>query len=287
MAITDGTVCALVQCMLPLTGNPAPHQITTALRTPVLTHDIGNIRRSSLRSAVSWAAGGAGLIALGYAGLVATAWLRYGHVSPGAADETDDLLDRFMPRYEVVERHHVRVSAPAAITLSAAKDGDLNRSAFIRGIFKAREIVLGADGAESVRQGLIARMTSLGWCILAETADREIVLGAVTQPWMPNVVFRGIPPAEFRAFREPGYVKIVWNLRADPLGDAHSMFRTETRVSTTDDAARVKFRWYWARFSPGIALIRRAMLPAVKKDAEARVPGAVSQGLTPAGDRSS
>ena len=252
--------------MPPSVTNPAPRAITTDL-----SHDRGTRRLSNFRSAVSWAAGGAGLIALGYAGLVATAWLRYGHVSPGAADETDELLDRFMPHYEVVERHRVRVSAPAAVTLSTAKEGDLNQSAVVRGIFRAREIVLGAGAAEHVRrQGLIARMTSLGWRILAETPDREIVLGAVTQPWMPNVVFRGVPPEEFRAFREPGYVKIVWNLRADPLGDAQSMFRTETRVMTTDDAARARFRWYWARFSPGIALIRRAMLPAVKSDAEAR-----------------
>ena len=121
-------------------------------------------------------------------------------------------------------------------------------------------------------------MTAIGWCMLAEIPDREIVVGAVTQPWMPNVVFRGIPPEEFRAFREPGYVKIVWNLRADPcqVSETHSVFRTETRVITTDDEARAKFRWYWARFSPGITLIRRAMLPAVKRDAEARVPAAVS-----------
>ena len=39
---------------------------------------------------------------------------------------------------------------------------------------------------------------------------------------------------------------------------------------TTDPTARTKFRWYWARFSPGIVLIRRVMLGPLKTDAERR-----------------
>jgi hypothetical protein len=37
---------------------------------------------------------------------------------------------------------------------------------------------------------------------------------------------------------------------------------------TTDEGARDRFRWYWARFSPGIVLIRWMMLWQVKADAE-------------------
>jgi hypothetical protein len=48
------------------------------------------------------------------------------------------------------------------------------------------------------------------------------------------------------------------------------MFRTETRVATTDAYARERFRRYWAVFSPGILLIRRASLRLVKADAERR-----------------
>lgn len=39
---------------------------------------------------------------------------------------------------------------------------------------------------------------------------------------------------------------------------------------TTDPTARTKFRWYWARFSPGIVLIRRIMLGPMKTEAERR-----------------
>ena len=95
-------------------------------------------------------------------------------------------------------------------------------------------------------------------------------MGAVTQPWLADVVFRPLPPGEFVAFNQPGYVKIVWTVRADPVGEAASVFRTETRVATTDPVARAKFRRYWSFASPGIILIRRLLLDPIKSEAERR-----------------
>jgi hypothetical protein len=74
-------------------------------------------------------------------------------------------------------------------------------------------LVLGAEpDAETRPKGLLAQTTSVGWRVLAENPGREMVVGAVPQPWLPNVVFRGLAREEFRAFQEPGYVKIVWTL---------------------------------------------------------------------------
>jgi len=215
-------------------------------------------------------------VIVAYAAYVGTAWYRYGHGASPSRDEVDPLLDHFMPEYEVAERHQVRVTAPPEITLSAAAETDLQQSRVIRGIFKAREMVLGAQANAVTRpKGLLVEMKSLGWRVLAETPGREIVVGAVTQPWMANVVFRGLPPDEFREFQEPGHVKIVWTLRADPVGPAESIFRTETRLATTDLTARSQFRWYWARFSPGIVLIRRVLL--LEPEEGSRAPGATGQ----------
>jgi hypothetical protein len=72
------------------------------------------------------------------------------------------------------------------------------------------------------------------------------------------------------AFREPGYVKIAWSLRADAIDDGHSTFHTETRVSTTDRQARDHFRRYWSFVAPGVQLIRIAMLRPLKCEAERR-----------------
>jgi len=227
--------------------------------------------RNSMRQAVRWTGAALGLAAAGYAAIVAATWLRYGHRPPAARDEIDPLVDRFIPEYDVVERHHVRVAAPAEVTLAAAAEMDLQRSAIIRAIFRTRELVLGAEPDTVTRpKGLLAQMRSIGWGVLAEQPGREIVVGAVTQPWKANVVFRALPPEAFAAFRDPDYVKIVWTLRADPVGASGSVFRTETRVATTDAEARAKFRWYWARFSPGIIVIRRVLLGLLKSDAERR-----------------
>jgi hypothetical protein len=212
------------------------------------------------------------LAAFGYAVSVGAAWLRYGHPTPENASDADPLLDRFMSAYDVAERHHVRVAAPPDRTVAAAGNVDIQQSSVIRGIFKTREFVLGAHPeAVSRPRGLLAQTKSLGWDVLAEVPGREVVMGAITQPWRADVVFRALPPAEFASFHEPGYVKIVWTLRADPEDGGGSTFRTETRVTTTDATARRKFRWYWARFSPGIVLIRRVALGLLKTDAEAPV----------------
>jgi hypothetical protein len=228
-------------------------------------------RNSRLQTVLKCTAGALGLAAGVYASYVVAAWLRYGHASAARDEGIDPFLDRFMPVYEVAERHYIQVAAPADVTFRAACEQDLMALPVVRAIFKTREVVLGAepDGAAHPR-GLLALTKSIGWGMLAEIPGREIVMGAVTRPWYANVVFRALPPDEFAAFHEPDYVKIVWTLRADSVGPHESIFRTETRVITTDAAARSKFRWYWARFSPGIVLIRRLSLGPLRCDAERR-----------------
>jgi hypothetical protein len=237
--------------------------------------------KTAVRAAAGYLAGGAALAALGYAAFAGAAWTRYGHATRARRPEDEDpILDRFMPLYDIVERHHVRVAAPAAVTQAAAREMQLRDSCVVRAIFKGRELMLGAGegthpdaGPEPGIEppGLLPMALSLGWGVLADETSREVVLGAVTKPWEPNPVFRDLMPREFAAFSEPGYVKIVWTLRADPAGDSECVFRTETRAMATDIDARAKFRRYWALVSPGVALIRRAMLVSLKQEAERRV----------------
>jgi hypothetical protein len=225
-----------------------------------------------IRLAVRCLASAMGLAVLACAFYVGATWLRYGHPArPASAEDADSLLDRFMPVYEVAERHHVRVAAPAEISFATASEIDLQQSAIIRGIFKTRQLILRAKPEESHGpHGLVAQAKTWGWGVLAEVPHREIVFGAVTQPWAANVVFRALPPDEFATFHEPGYAKIVWSIRADPAGPYESVGCTETRVMTTDAVARWKFRRYWSVFSPGIVLIRSVVLGQVKTEAERR-----------------
>jgi hypothetical protein len=180
-------------------------------------------------------------------------------------------LDPFMPRYDVAERHEISVSAPAAITMAAARDMDIYRSPLVRVIFAIRTLPARVRGAPPrVPASLLSETLALGWRVLAEEPDRAIVIGAVTQPWHANVTFRGLAPDAFAAFSEEGYAKIAWTLEAIPLSRFSSRFRTETRVCTTDARSRRLFRRYWAVFSPGILLIRRVSLRLVRTEAERR-----------------
>jgi hypothetical protein len=225
-------------------------------------------------SGAKWFAATIGLGAASYAACVGKTWLRYGKPNPAQGENVDAVLDLFMPVYDVVDRHKIRIAAPADLTLSAATELALENCSAIRGIFKARGWILGSEPDSTVRpRALLAQMKSLGWGVLAELPGREIVLGAATKPWEPNPVFRSLPPDEFAAFHEPGYVKIIWTLRADPNGNGASVFRTETRAVATDSYARTKFRRYWSFLSPGIIMIRNFMLPRVKVAAERRCKG--------------
>jgi hypothetical protein len=226
---------------------------------------------SRTRSLARWSSLGIGVAAAAYASYAAVTWWRYGHPGRPTVESDDPLLDRFMPIADVAERHHIRVEAPADVTLAAACEMDVLQSPIIRAIFKTREVLLGSEPDTAVRpRGLLASTTSMGWGVLAEVPGREVVMGAVAQPWQANVTFRPLPPDEFAAFNEPGYVKIAWTLRADSIGATQAMFRTETRAIATDALARTKFRRYWSVLSPGIIAIRRIMLTPVKADAERR-----------------
>lgn len=92
--------------------------------------------------------------------------------------------------------------------------------------------------------------------------------GAQCQPWLADVTFTPVPPAEFASYREPNRVKIAWTLEVEPLGSTSSRLATETRAIATDAGARTRLRryWRWAHF--GIVAIRWFMLPAIRRETE-------------------
>ena len=212
--------------------------------------------------------GAAGLAVLSYAGYASATWARYGR-RPRRAP-ADPLLDRFIPDYEVAERHELQVRAPADVTFLAARALDLSQSRIVRAIFAGRSLLMGAGpvAGDDGPAPLLDKVLALGWGILAEVPGRKVVFGAVTQPWNANVVFESLEPDAFAAFDRPGYAKIVWTLEAEAVDAVTSIARTETRVATTDPASRARFRRYWATVSPGVLLIRRRMLRLLRRDAE-------------------
>lgn len=214
------------------------------------------------------AAVGAGLAA--FAGYYAVKWVRYGKVDPGT-HPGDTLVDQVIPLPEVDEYHSIEVHAPGPITLEVAKGLDLQSALLIKSIFFLRAVpalLSGEPFRPEGSRGILDETLGQGFGVLAEDAGREIVIGAYCQPWLVDVQFRPLPPAEFATFDEPGFVKIAVSLAAEPLGADGSRFVTRTRAVTTDAEARRRFRRYWSRMSAGIILIRWFFLPLLKREAE-------------------
>ena len=180
-------------------------------------------------------------------------------------------IDRFIPDADVRKRHEVVVRAPAALVLQTARAFDMLSIPAVSAIFWLRTRMLGAKTPmRRWTRGLIEEALGMGWGLLAEEDGRFIVMGAVCEPWVADVVFTPIPPAEFAAASPPDRVKIVWTLEAVALSETVTRFATETRAVATDAQARARFRRYWRRFSVGILMIRWLLLPAVRRRAEQR-----------------
>jgi hypothetical protein len=157
--------------------------------------------------------------------------------------------------------------------LAAAKETDFQSAPLVKAIFWLRAVpalLRGEPFRPEGSRGIVAETLGLGWGVLAEEPDREIVIGAYTQPWHEQVTFHPLPPEAFAEFDQPGYVKIAWTLEAEPLGPNRSRFVTRTRAVATDPQARRRFRRYWAPMSAGIILIRWFSLPMVRRQAKRR-----------------
>jgi hypothetical protein len=182
------------------------------------------------------------------------------------------LIDKYMPSFDVRHYADVRFDAEPGQVYAALRALDLEKSWIVRLLFTLRMLparILDKPPAperSSVQRTFLESALKMGWVILEEVAGQELVAGAVTQPWVANVIFRGLPPDEFVRFEEPGYTKIVWNIAVRKCDGGGAIASTETRVLATEAESRRKFRRYWIVFSPGIRLIRRVALAEVRRE---------------------
>jgi hypothetical protein len=180
-------------------------------------------------------------------------------------------LDAWIQNPDVQERFQTIVRAPSGLVMEVAAEFDLQSMVLLRAIFWMRERIMRVSSkTPRKRQGLVADMRALGWGLLVHEPEKLVVCGAACQPWSGEVKFVPIAPNDFQDYAEPFQVKIAWTLEAESLGPARTRFSHETRVVSTDDAARKRFRryWRWARY--GIISIRWILLPAIRRAAERR-----------------
>jgi hypothetical protein len=176
------------------------------------------------------------------------------------------LIEKYLPAFDVREYRELCVRAEPERAYAVLRDLRLNRSAMVRALFAIRTLperlrnrhrhTAGSAGSHP----FLEEALQAGWALLEEIPTQELVMGAITQPWVAIVHFRGMAGAEFVTFSEPGFAKIAWSIAARPAGPGRTVLSTETRVAATDAVSRRRFRRYWLIFSPGIKLIRRIAL---------------------------
>lgn len=164
-------------------------------------------------------------------------------------------LDRLVPDWHFRERHARHVDALPERVFAAVREVTLREMGVFRVLARLRGLRAPAD------RPFVELALAGGWQLLAEVPGRELVLGAIGQPWR----LRGgdNPTGDFAAFDRPGYAKLAIDWR---LGDG--ILSTETRVFLTDEASRRTFRRYWLVIRPWSGLIRRVWLRAIARRAE-------------------
>jgi hypothetical protein len=163
-------------------------------------------------------------------------------------------LDRWLPEFDVHERHQRELPIPPERAVELALDLPAAPDPLVRVLLRLRGLQTDSRIGEF--------FTRQGFEPLERTAT-TFVVGVVSTPWRPR---GGL--GRFDDPR-PGTVRIVADFRAEPRPEGGSVLSTETRVAAVDDEARRAFRRYWLVIGPFSKLIRRRWLAAVARRAAA------------------
>ncbi len=188
------------------------------------------------------------------------------------------LIDKYLPKWDVRERHSIVVPAPLETTYAAIMTADLAHGTIVRSLLLLRALPAALlrrrtmDISSARREAVtLAAFEQRGFRVLEECRPDELVIGLEGKFWTmdgclktPDAdAFRSIPPA-------PGSARAVWNFRIEEIGVREVRLSTETRVLCADRKARIRFLAYWTIVRPGSGLIRRAMLRAIRDVATGR-----------------
>ncbi|MEP6999146.1 MAG: hypothetical protein ABI969_01625 [bacterium] len=191
------------------------------------------------------------------------------------------ILDELMPKYDVVERHETVVRAPATAVFAAVRSADL-ASGFVPKLLLTLRALPAALLSPSAGLGEIKRrwrradgqrlrladFEQQGFRVVAEHAPSELVIGLLGQFWTTRPsVCADVSVETFASGPTTGLALAGWNFTAIAGDERTCELRTETRVLCAPDARRA-FLLYWFLIRPGSGLIRRAMLSAIKCEAE-------------------
>lgn len=174
-------------------------------------------------------------------------------------------LDRVIPMPGLVERDTVDVGAPPGRAWEAIRHGDLGDSPLIHALFAVRTLADRVGGrsfeTELRIDGLRSSPEHPGFQILTDDGCSELVVGAIGKVWHLQIPFVHVADADaFRAFDEPGFVKVAWTIRVAARGEGGARLTFELRVDATDADSWARFKRYFTVIGMGSHLVRRSLL---------------------------
>lgn len=170
------------------------------------------------------------------------------------------LIDDFMPIFDFSETQEIAVAASRAAAFCAVKNFDMSESTSIRWLFKMRGIKF-----ESLN---LRDLETVNFKILGENPNHELLIGIAGKFASLSDKLLDVNPKDFANFKEPGFIKAVWNFAVLETNAARSRIVSEIRINATNESSLAKVEKYWGLIKPPSAMICQEILKLIKKQAE-------------------
>ena len=171
------------------------------------------------------------------------------------------LQEKYLPVFHFHEKHSITLSAPAEKVAELLKELDVSSSWIIRTLLALRGIPLKTTfGIEGWKK--------MGFQILEQQENKEIILGLIGQFWKTKGSIQPFAPHEFISFNDGRFAKATWSFEIIPATQGKIALETETRIQCINENVRRSFGRYWFFIKPFSGLIRMEILRIIKKKAE-------------------
>lgn len=161
------------------------------------------------------------------------------------------MIDAHAPTFDVTTSHVVAVDAPPDAVIAGLDSLELAQpvARTIELLGSARRVALEPTPLVPARGS--ERVYGLAW---------HVGRGATAR----------VPAGSLGAFAEPGYVKVIWDVRVKSLEDVGTYVSTTTRFVATDETARDRLLGAWRVLGPMSSDLAKRALASVKHIAERR-----------------
>jgi len=183
------------------------------------------------------------------------------------------MLDTLIPAPRKIEESAVNLGAVPGAVWDHLRHGDLVDSPLVRALFMLRTFPARLRATAGAAEPLRVRVDDFrstpeqpGFQLLGEDPPHEFAVGAIGKVFQLDIPFVHVDgPEAYTKFDEPGWVKVAWAVRVEPLGATASRVVLQVRVDATDDTSWTKFEHYWRLIGPGSHFVRHALLTGLSR----------------------